>query len=110
MSVGDSSGRRLLTTGSWTAESTPVISIQGGQSMHFAVSNANALGVSISITAQDGEQQGSIILPATTADYIFAAFGAEPMGWTFTPTIDSDAAVVTWQLFSTWIPGDPPNG
>jgi len=110
MSEVDSDGRRLLTTGSWTADSTPDVSVQGGQSMHFAVTNANLLGVSLSIKAQDGQEHGMIILPATIGDYVFASFGNEPMGWTFTPTIDSDAAVVTWKLFSTWIPGDPPNG
>ena len=109
MSDVDSGGRRLLTTGSWTAGSTPDVSVQGGQSMHFAVTNANILGASVSIKAQDGEQFGMIILPATTGDFVFASFGNEPTSWTFTPTIDSDAAVVTWKLYSTWIPGDPPN-
>jgi hypothetical protein len=78
--------------------------------MHLAVTNANVLGVSLSIQSQDGQQQGGIILPGTTADYLFASFGSEPMGWKFSPTINSDAAVVTWKLFSTWVPGDPPNG
>ncbi len=110
MNEVDSDGRRLLTSGSWTADSTPDVAVQGGQSMHFAVTNVNVLGVSLTINAQDGQQQGGLILPGMTADYIFSAFGREPMGWTFSPKIDSDAAVLTWKLFSTWIPGDPPNG
>lgn len=110
MSEADSDGRRLLTTGSWTADSAPDVTVQGGQVMHFAVKNANVLGVSLSIKAQTGEEHGMIILPGTTGDYVFSQFGSEPMGWRFTPSITSDAAVVTWKLYSTWIPGDPPNG
>ena len=78
--------------------------------MHFAVTNVNVLGVALSITAQTGEQHVMVILPGMTGDFEFAVFGAEPMGWRFTPSIESDAAVVNWKVFSTWVSGDPLNG
>jgi len=106
----DSEGRRLLTTGSWIATSTPEFSIKGGQVMHFAVTNINVLGVSIRLEGSNGQVLGGILLPGMTGDYVFSAFGNEPMQWTFSPSIDTDASVVTWKLFSSWVPGDPPNG
>ncbi len=51
-----------------------------------------------------------ITFRSSTGDYLFAGFGTETMGWIFTATINLDAAVVTWKLFSIEIPGDPPNG
>ena len=106
----DADGRKLLTTGSWTSMSTPEVSIQGGQAMHFAVTNLSPHGVSIALKGSNQQELGGILLPGMTGDYVFSSFGNEPMPWIFTPSIASDAATLTWKLFSTWIPGDPPNG
>ena len=52
----------------------------------------------------------SIILPLMTVEFVFAVFGREPMGWQFDISTESDAFLVTWELWSTWVPGMPPNG
>ena len=106
----DAGGRRILTAGSWAANSTPPLSIKGGQSMHFAVTNINILGVQLTIKTQYDQEKSLTILPGVTGDYVFETFGDLPINWTFTPSIDSDAGVVTWKLFSTWLPGDAPFG
>lgn len=103
----DSDGLRLLTSGSWNSGTT--LMVQGGQGMHFKISNTNVLGTTITITAQSGESHSSIILPMGSVDLTFSIFGNEPMGWTFNISTDSDAFIVTWCLYSTWIPGDSPN-
>ena len=99
---------RLLTTGVWSRDST--LAVQGGQGMWFKVRNTNVLGTTIRITSQTGESKGSIILPLSSAEFLFAIFGNEPMGWRFDISTDSDAFMVTWELWSTWVQGMPPNG
>ena len=99
---------KLLDSGSWNGASSS--HYQGGQAMHFKIKNVNVLGTTITIDSNLGGSQSIIILPQTMADLTFTCFGAEPMGWTFDISSDSDAFIVTWQLFSTWVPGDPPNG
>src|SRR6266700_3200418 len=103
----DSDGRRLLTSGSWNSGTN--LTVQGGQGMHFNISNANVLGTTITIAANSGESHSTIITPLGSADLQFSIFGNEPMGWTFNISTNSDAFIVTWCLYSTWIPGDPPN-
>jgi hypothetical protein len=78
--------------------------------MHFQVKNVNVLGTTLSINSNLGGNKSLIILPQQTADMRFDCFGSEPMGWTFDVSTDSDAFIVAWQLFSSWIPGDPANG
>jgi hypothetical protein len=103
----DGTGRRLLTSGTWNSGTN--LSEQGGQGMHFHVSNLNPLGTSITIAAGSGESHSAIITPLGSADLEFSVFGNEPMGWDFDVSTDSDAFIVAWCLYSTWIPGDPPN-
>jgi hypothetical protein len=103
----DSSGFRLLTSGSWNSGTT--LNVQGGQGMHFYISNVNALGTTITITAGTGESHSSIIAPLGSADLNFSIFGNEPMGWMFNISTNSDAFIVTWCLYSTWLPGDANN-
>jgi hypothetical protein len=107
MSDSDSQGRKLLSTGTWNGNSS--LNIQGGQGMHFEIKNVNALGTTIRITASTGESKGSIIAPLSTVDLEFSIFGNEPMGWGFSIETDSDAFIVQWNLYSTWVPGDPSN-
>ena len=103
----DADGRRLLDSGSWNGATTK--SYQGGQGMHYQLKNVNVLGTTITINSNLGGNKSLLILPQQTADMQFDCFGTEPMGWTFDISTDSDAFIVAWSLYSTWIPGDPPN-
>jgi hypothetical protein len=104
----DSEGFKLLDSGSWNNSTT--LNYEGGQVMHFQVKNVNVLGTTLSINSNLGGNKSLIILPQQTGDIRFDCFGSEPMGWTFDVSTDSDAFIVAWQLFSSWIPGDPVNG
>ena len=77
--------------------------------MHFKVKNVNVLGTTLTIDASSGDSVAKIIAPQKTEDFSFSRFGNEPQGWGFHISSDSDAFIVTWELYSTWIPGDPPN-
>jgi hypothetical protein len=103
----DSEGRRLLSSGVWNSNTT--LSISGGQGMHFALQNMNVLGTTIRITDQMNQTQARVLLPRGTADMVFTCFGEEPMGWRFRIETQSDAFLVGWNLYSTWVPGEPPN-
>lgn len=96
-----------LTTGVWNSNST--LTVRGGQGMWFKIHNTNVLGTTIRITDQAGQVKQSIVLPASNVEFVFSVFGSEPMGWTFDIRTDSDAFMVTWELWSTWVPGMPPN-
>lgn len=99
---------RLLTSGTWNRNST--LTVQGGMAMWFKIRNTNVLGTTIRISDQSGQVKQSIILPASGVEFVFSVFGAEPMGWRFDIQTDSDAFMVTWELWSTWVQGMPPNG
>jgi hypothetical protein len=103
----DSDGNRLLDNGTWNS-ATSLIE-QGGQLMHFQITNQNVLGTTITIKADTGESHSLVIGPQLTGDISFSIFGPEPRTWNFTIDTNSDAFTVSWALFSTWIPGDPPN-
>jgi hypothetical protein len=98
---------KTLDSGSWNGPTSA--SYQGGQLMHYQITNVNILGTTITIDSNLGGTQSSIILPTQTVDFKFTCFGSEPMGWTFNISTASDVFLVTWQLSSTWVPGDPPN-
>jgi hypothetical protein len=104
----DAEGFKLLDSGTWNNSAT--LNYHGGQAMHFQVKNVNVLGTTLSINSNLGGNKSLIILPQQTGDIRFDCFGSEPMGWTFDVSTDSDAFIVAWQLFSSWIPGDPANG
>jgi hypothetical protein len=98
---------RLLTSGIWNSNAS--LNIRGGQAMWFKIRNNNVLGTTITIKDGGGQVKKSIILPASSVEFMFAAFGPEPMGWSFDISTDSDAFMVIWELWSTWVPGMPPN-
>jgi hypothetical protein len=79
--------------------------------MNFVVHNGNVLGTTLTIEADTGEKHSAVIPPGVTDDtnFSFSIFGPEPRTWNFDVSTNSDAFVVTWCLYSTWIPGDPPN-
>ncbi len=98
---------KLLTSGIWTAGTS--LNIRGGQLMRFKIKNINVLGTSVRIKPQWGDTQSSLILPLSTIDLVFTLFGNEPMSWIFDIETESDVFMVTWELYSTWVPGDQPN-
>ena len=77
--------------------------------MTFHLKNLNILGTDITISAGSFGKKSLILLPTGTGTIEFTVFGAEPMGWSFDVSFNSDAHVVGWQLDSTWVPGCPPN-
>jgi len=103
----DEDGNRRLASGSWNSDAR--LAYQGGQIMHFKVTNVNILGTTITIRSNLGGKKSILIPPLMTVDIRFDCFGGEPMGWTFNVSTDSDAFIVTWELYSSWIPGDAPN-
>ncbi len=104
----DSEGFRVLDSGSWNGDKS--VTYQGGQVMHFQVKNVNVLGTTLSISSNLGGKKSQIILPQQTADLRFDCFGSEPMGWSFDISTNSDAFIVAYKIYSSWIPGDPRNG
>lgn len=96
------------SSGSWNSDTK--MSLQGGQLMTFKVKNTNILGTTLTIESDKGGTKSLIIPPLMTMDFEFSCFGAEPMSWTFEISTNSDAFIVTWNLFSTWVAGDPLNG
>ena len=103
----DEEGFKLLDSGSWNGSSS--LNYQGGQVMHFKVKNVNVLGATIKIKSNLSGEKFSMVLPHQTVDLRFDCFGAEPMGWTFNISSDSDAFIVAWSLYSSWVTGDLPN-
>jgi hypothetical protein len=99
---------RQLTSGIWNGDTT--LAVQGGQGMWFKIRNTNVLGTTIRIKDQAGQAKQSIILPVSTVEFLFSVFGSEPMSWRFDVSTESDVFMVTWELWSTWAPGMPPNG
>ena len=81
-----------LAGGVWTKDTH--FNIQGGQAMTFHLKNLNILGTDITISA--GSFGRVILLPTGTIE--FTVFGAEPMGWSFDVSFNSDAHTVGWQL------------
>lgn len=95
-------------SGSWNKDTT--YKKKGGQNMTFKVKNINVLGTTLTIESNLGGTKSLIIPPMITMDYEFTCFGKEPMSWSFDISTNSDAFIVTWELYSTWIQGDPTNG
>ena len=94
-------------SGSWNSDTTYVK--KGGMTMKFEVKNINVLGTTLTIASNYGGSQSKIIPPFSTIEFSFDCFRNEPMTWNFDISTNSDAFIVTWVLYSTWITGDPPN-
>jgi len=95
------------SSGSWNADAS--LKIQGGQAIKLEVKNTNVLGTTITVETNHGTKT-SIIAPLSTEIFEFFVFGAEPAPWKIDISTNSDAFIVAWTLYSTWIPGDPRNG
>jgi len=94
-------------SGSWIADTTYLK--KGGQNMTFKVKNINVLGTTLTIKSNTGDSISKLIAPLSTIDFEFTYFTNEPYLWKFEISTNSDAFIVTWELFSTWIEGDPSN-
>ncbi|SHM80138.1 M23 family metallopeptidase [Flavobacterium xanthum] len=93
---------KILDRGSWNADTSAHYS--GGQVMHYKVKNVNILGTTITIDSNLDGSRSLIIPPLTTVDIRFSCFGVEPLGWKLDISTNSDAFIVTWELYSTWVP------
>lgn len=93
---------KLLDSGSWNSSTSS--HYQGGQGMHYKIKNINILGTTITIDSNLDGSKSVIIPPQATVDIQFSCFGVEPLGWKFDISTDSDAFIVTWSLYSTWVP------
>lgn len=93
---------KLLDHGSWNSPTSA--NYRGGQGMHYKVKNVNILGTTITIDSNHDGSRSLIIPPLTTVDIRFSFFDVEPIGWKFDISTNSDAFIVTWELYSTWVP------
>jgi hypothetical protein len=100
----DEDGNALLDSGSWNGAAR--LACKGGQVMHFKLSNANVLGTTITIRSNKAGKKSLILPPFMTMDVTFDYFSDRPINWEFNISTDSDAFIVTWELYSSWIPGD----
>lgn len=100
-------GLKKSDNGLWNSDTS--YTKKGGMTMKFEVKNINVLGTTLTIDSNYGGSQSKIIAPLATMEFTFTCFGNEPMTWQFDVSTNSDAFIVTWVLYSTWIEGDPPN-
>jgi len=80
-----------------------------GQIVIIKVNNVNVLGTTIMIESNSGQSYQMILLPQQRHEFKFSKFGCEPTYWKFDISTQSDAFIVTYEIWSTWIPGMPPN-
>jgi hypothetical protein len=108
-SAGAAGTMRKVTGGIWTSSPLPApVTVQGGQTMRITVTNTHVfMPATLKISSNLGGAHGAVILPSKPHDFIFQNGGKVPMSWTFDPSIETDDAVLAWQLFSDWLPGDP---
>lgn len=98
----DNQGRRFHSSGIWNLNSS--LDILGGQTMHFKVKNLHDLASTVRIKANTGESQGALIQSQGTADFEFSTAGGEPFAWRFDIELDTDTALLEWNLYSNWVP------
>lgn len=112
----DSEGRRLHSAGTWL-EQRERLTVQAGQGIHLVLRNGNVLPVDVDVRDTSftaGNLQRTVVLPPSgEAHIVLSKFGAEPMTWDLLISSaegrERGVFVVNWQLYSTWVPGDPPN-
>lgn len=100
----DSSGRRFHSGGIWSQGTT--LAVSAGQSVNFIINTQLIHGTMLTITETGGQKKEAHILPGVTTEILFTSFGNEPMGWQFNISTQSSAFQVSWELYSTWVPGD----
>jgi hypothetical protein len=108
MTAKDTDNTKLRVLASGIFDGDDSLQFHGGQAMRFKLKNLNILGAQIRISAKNEDKQ-LLIPPLSSTDVEFTCFRNEPMYWEFDISTISDAFKVQWILYSTWIPGDPPN-
>jgi hypothetical protein len=101
------SGQKQIGSGTATAEYDGVTTAKGDQKVYLQLKNANVLGVGYSISlAQDTIPVNEIcsyqaLLPPQTSVILSGAlFAQPPIGWKATVSVQSDAGVITYTLYS----------
>lgn len=92
---------KQLDSGSWNSGTSS--RYRGGQGMQYRVKNINILGTTLTINSSLDGSRSLIVLPLTTVEMTISHFGAEPLVWQFDISTNSDAYIVTWELYSTWV-------
>jgi hypothetical protein len=101
-------GLKLHSRAYWTTNTTE--RFQGGQAMQFRVRNMNAVGTNITIVhTNSGASRSSLLPPGLVVPLDFDYWGCEPMTWNFDISTTADTFLVEFELYSTWVPGDPDN-
>lgn len=95
-------GEKLFDRSSWNSSTTA--HYKGGQGMYYRVKNINILGTTITIDSNLNGSRSLIISTLTTVDIRSSSLGVEPLEWKFDISTYSDAFIVKWELFSTWVP------
>ena len=102
---------RFHSTGLWNDSQT--VEIYGGQAVEFYLENRDVLPTAITIhlvsPTTTTDSQSLLLLPLGKGRIRFSIFGAEPILYRFTIKLEADSPQVQYALYSTWIPGDPPN-
>jgi hypothetical protein len=112
--VGIVRKERLLTSGQWSSGNTPILSVQGGRNMRFVVNHPGPGDATVSISAQNG-QSGILVIPEGKSQELrFSLDQDVPIDWTFEPggllaLLPEDVKAVGFNLFSDFLPGDPPD-
>lgn len=104
--VPEFKGIRKLSSGMWNKSSS--ITLHGGQIMIFKMTNMNMLPVTVQISSTL-VKQSLFMLPATSGELEFDNFMGEPQQWTFSIDAEDDTYFIMYELWSSWIPGDPSN-
>jgi RHS repeat-associated protein len=80
-----------------------------GQSVKIYVKNVNVLGTTVGLDEIKPiwNSQESHLLPQQERVFRFAYFSDEPVHWNFCVRTYSSAFSVTYQIWSTWVPGMP---
>jgi hypothetical protein len=111
----DSEGRRLHSAGIWI-DQREQLKVQAGQGIHLVLRNVNVFPVDVDVRDTSftaGTLQRTVVIPPLgKADIVLSKFGLEPMTWDLLISSDfgrENVFIVNWELYSTWIPGDPQN-
>ena len=98
--------RYLYATGVWNGD--VAFSAELGQVVWIEVKNVNVLGTTITIDSGhlDGDRSMHLF-PFASHTFRFNSLTGNVVGWSFRISTISDAFVVQYAIYSTWVPGLP---
>ncbi|MCB9763617.1 MAG: hypothetical protein H6739_27865 [Alphaproteobacteria bacterium] len=82
------------------------LEFSAGQVVELRVKNVNVLGTMIEIHPNHGKPQRRILIPFLESVFRFDILDDGPISWRFDINSQSDAFIATYEVYSTWIPGD----